>query len=113
MCLGAQNQRQIVPNNKLNSMLCLLKVLLALNLVCAVMRSIYSDYSGMLSDLLTSCFLMCALYNMYFVSMAMYLMFCLFNEVMIIFEFGQTFQRVIQKKLLIKQFLYVLASCSL
>ena len=95
--MPGQFTRVISPNEKLNNMMCLLKVLLGLGIVCGIMRTVYGDFQGLLTDLIACCFLMCALYNMNFTSMAMYLFFCLINEVTTLFSFATLFQLIIQK----------------
>ena len=99
MCLGDLYRRVITPTPKLTNMLCLLKILLVLNLVCGIMRIIYKDYQSFFIDLLTSCILMCALSNNNYASMAMYLLLCMLNEVMIFFQFGLEFQSIIQNQI--------------
>ncbi len=97
MCFQ-QGQRVISPSDKLNNMLWLLKVLLGINILCGCLRIFYGDFNGMLSDFLTSMILLCAIFNLNFISMSFYLFFCLMNELWIAFDFGGLFQYIIQKK---------------
>lgn len=83
---------------KLNKMLVLVKIILIVNLFSCFLR-IFLNPSDMIFDLFGCLFLFLAYNSVYFLYMAMYIIFSLINSVMLFISCATVFQMLIQKTL--------------
>lgn len=77
MCFGPIRQA-IQPNEKLQKMLTFVKIILIINFLSSILR-IWININELFYDLICALFLMMAYFSVYFIYMAMYEIFCLFN----------------------------------
>jgi hypothetical protein len=85
-------------NEKLKKMVVMVQIILIINLVSSFLR-LFLNPSDMIMDLFGILFLFLATQTLYFIYMAIYILVCLYNAVMLFVRCGILIQMVIQKTL--------------
>ncbi len=79
MCFG-QMQQYVVPNAELTKLLKLLKIVGFINFAVAFLRIIIGDFMSMIYDLINVFILYSAYKSVFFICMAMYILFSIFTS---------------------------------
>jgi hypothetical protein len=88
-------QSVLRPDQKLTNMLTMVKIILIINLISSFLR-LFINPGDMISDLICVFFLFAAYNTIYFIYMALYLIFSLMNTVYITINTGIVLQMLIQ-----------------
>ena len=96
MCFGAQMNQYITPTGELVKMLKFLKIIGFINFAVAFLRLVSGDFMSMLYDLINVFILYMAYRSVFFVCMAMYIIFAIINSFYLFVSIGTWVQSVLQ-----------------
>ncbi len=80
MCLGQEIQQFVMPNAELTKMLKFLRIIGFINFAIVFLRLILGDYIPMIYDLMNVFILYMACKTLFFVCIALYIIFCFFTS---------------------------------